>query len=45
MGLKENLERRETDTLYKIVKENDRTEWQKEAIEAAKSETVFITSR
>ena len=36
MGLKENLERRGTDTLYKIVKENDRTEWQEEAIEKAK---------
>jgi len=36
MGLKENLERRETSTLYNIVKENDRTEWQEEAIEAAK---------
>jgi len=45
MGLKENLEKRYTDTLYKIIKENDRTKWRKEAIEAAKSETVFITSR
>lgn len=36
MGLKENLEKRETSTLYDIMEKDDKTEWQEKETEIAK---------